>query len=300
MLPHVHLLILDDECASSRDMGMCRKMAAINDHFQTLEDELEIRDRKYEQIAHDMNIVLTLFSKFEKRVARTEHRTQHQAKSLKHLTNATTRKQDELASRLQNLTNTTTTKQDELASRLQNLSNATTTKQDELASRLQNLSNATTTKQDELASMLQNLSNSTKQEMSATSSKQEELARMLQNLSNATTTKQDELASRLQNLSNATTTKQDELASTLQNLSNATATKQDELASSLQNLDNKVSIPIFIICSIRNRVVRGTSQFTQMHSGVTARIFRPQKFSRRKTSASRSFPGKSFTSASFH
>ena len=135
-------------------MGMCRKMAAINDHFQSLEDELEIRDRKIEQIVHDMNIVLTLFSKFEKRVARTEHRTQHQARSLKHL-------------------------------------------------------------------------------------------------SNATTTKQDELASRLQNLSNATTT------------------KQDELASSLQNLDNKVSIPIFTICSIRNRVVRGTSQFTQIHSGTS-------------------------------
>ena len=147
-------------------MGMCRKMAAINDHFQSLENELEIRDRKIEQIAHDMNIVLTLFSKIEKRVARTEHRTQHQASSLKHLSNATT-------------------------------------------------------------------------------------------------------------------------------------TKQDELASSLQNLDNKVLIPIFIICSIRNRVVRGTSRFTQMHSGVTARIFRPQKFSGRKTSASRSFPRKSFTSASF-
>ena len=117
-------------------MDMCRKMAAINDHFQSLEDELEIRDRKIEQIAHDMNLVLTLFSKFEKRVARTEHRTQHQAKSLKHLTNATT-------------------------------------------------------------------------------------------------------------------------------------TKQDELASSLQNLENKVSIPIFIICSIRNRVVRGTSQFTQIHSGTS-------------------------------
>ena len=204
-------------------MGMCRKMAAINDHLRTLEDELEIRDRKIEQIAHDMNIVLTLFSKFEKRVTRTEHRTQHQAKSLKHLTNATTTKQDELASRLQNL-------------------------------------------------------------------------------SNATTTKQDELASTLQNLSNATTTKQDELASRLQNLSNATATKQDELASSLQNLDNKVSIPIFIICSIpvRKRVVGGTSRFTLMHSGVTARIFRPQRFSGRKTSASRSFPRKSFTSASFH
>ena len=117
-------------------MDMCRKMAAINDHFQSLEDELEIRDRKIEQIAHDMNLVLTLFSKFEKRVARTEHRTQHQAKSLKHLTNATT-------------------------------------------------------------------------------------------------------------------------------------TKQDELASSLQNLENKVSIPIFIICSIRNRVVRGTSKFTQIHSGTS-------------------------------
>ena len=153
-------------------MGMCRKMAAINHHFQSLEDELEIRDRKIEQIAHDMNIVLTLFSKFEKRVTRTEHRTQHQAKSLKHLTDATT-------------------------------------------------------------------------------------------------TKQDELASSLQNLSNATTTKQDELASRLQNLSNATTTKQDELASSLQNLDNKVCIPIFIICGIRNRVVRGTSQFTQMHSGTS-------------------------------
>ena len=135
-------------------MGMCRKMAAINHHFQSLEDELEIRDRKIEQIAYDMNIVLTLFSKFEKRVPRTEHRTQHQAKSLKHLTDATT-------------------------------------------------------------------------------------------------------------------TKQDELASSLQNLSNATTTKQDELASSLQNLDNKVSIPIFIICNIRNQVVRGTSQFTQMHSGTS-------------------------------
>ena len=212
-------------------MGMCRKMAAINDHFQSLEDELESRDRKIEQIAHDMNIVLTLFSKFEKRVARTEHRTQHQAKSLKHLTDATT------------------------------------TKQDELASRLQNLSNATTTKQDELASRLQNLSNSTKQEMSATSSNQEELARMLQNLSNATTTKQDELASRLQNLSNATTTKQDELASRLQNISDST--KQASLAEAKLWLDNKVSIPIFIICSIRNRVVQGTSRFTQMHSGTS-------------------------------
>ena len=189
-------------------MGMCRKMAAINDHFQSLEDELEIRDRKIEQIAHDMNIVLTLFSKFEKRVARTEHRTQHQARSLKHLTTATT------------------TKQDELSSTLQNFSNATTRKQNELASRLKNLSNATTTKQDELASSLQTLSN-------------------------------------------ATTTKQDELASSLQNLSNATTMKQDELASILQNLDNKVSIPIFIICSIRKRVVRGTSQFTQMHSGTS-------------------------------
>ena len=104
-------------------MGMCRKMAAINDHFQSLEDELEIRDRKIEQISHDMNIVLTLFSKFEKRVVRTEHRTQHQDRSLKHLTSATTTKQDELASRLQNLSNATTTKQDELASRLQNLDN---------------------------------------------------------------------------------------------------------------------------------------------------------------------------------
>ena len=194
-------------------MGMCRKMTAINDHFQSLEDELEIRDRKIEQIAHDMNIVLTLFSKFEKRVARTEHRTQHQAKSLKHLTDATT------------------------------------------------------TKQDELASRLQNLSNSTKQEMSATSSNQEELARMLQNLSNATTTKQDELASRLQNLSNATTTKQDELASRLQNISDST--KQASLAEAKLWLDNKVSIPIFIICSIRNRVVQGTSRFTQMHSGTS-------------------------------
>ena len=169
-------------------MGMCRKMAAINDHFQSLEDELEIRDRKIEQIAHDMNIVLTLFSKFEKRVTRTEHRTQHQARSLKHLTNATTMKQDELAS-------------------------------------------------------------------------------TLKNLSNATTTKQDELASRLQNLSNATTMKQDELASSLQNLSNLT--KQVSLAEAKQCLDNKVSMPIFIVCSICNRVVQGTSRFTQMHSGTS-------------------------------
>ena len=133
-------------------MGMCRKMAAINDHFQSLEDELKTRDRKIEQIAHDMNIVLTLFSKFEKRVARTEHRMQHQARSLKHL-------------------------------------------------------------------------------------------------------------------SNATTTKQDELASTLQNLRNST--NQVSLAEIKQRLDNKVSIPIFISCSIRNRVVPGTSRFTQMHSGTS-------------------------------
>ena len=191
-------------------------MAAIDDHLRSLEDELEIRDRKIEQIAHDMNIVLTLFTKFEKRVTRTEHRTQHQAKSLKHLTNATT------------------------------------TKQDELASRLQNLRNATTTKQDELASTLQNLSNSTKQEMSATSSKQEDLARMLQNLSNATTTKQDEFASTLQNLSNstkqeisATSSKQEELARMLRNLSNST--KQEISAEVKQWLDYKVSITIFIL-----------------------------------------------------
>ena len=137
-------------------MGMCRKMAAIDDHLRSLEDELEIRDGKIEQMAHDMSIMLTLFSKFEKRVARTEHRTQHQAKSLKHLTNATTTKQDELASRLQNLSNTTTTKQDELASTLQNLSK----------SAKQEMS-VTSSKQEELARMLQNLSNSTKQEISA-------------------------------------------------------------------------------------------------------------------------------------
>ena len=189
-------------------MGMCRKMAAINDHFESLEDELEIRDRKIEQIAHDMNIVLTLFSKFERRVTRTEHRTQHQARSLKHLTNATTMKQDELASTLQYLSNATTTKQTELASRLKNLSNATTTKQDELASRLQNLSNATTRKQDELASSLQNLSN---------------------------------------------------------------LTKQVSLAEAKQCLDNKVSMPIFIICRICNRVVQGTSRFTQCTPALARR-----------------------------
>ena len=41
------------------------------------------------------------------------------------------------------------------------------------------------------------------------------------------------------------------------------------------------------------------THLTVFFAGVTARIFRPQKFSGRKTSASRNFPRKSFTSANF-